>query len=167
MLNLSETGRESYAPLKRLLSMRNPDLYLAENIGDFNENKDKIQFPWYKRRGPFPRAFVILENVGINSMEGVEEEKGWFELHDETGSLLVYWHENDKLFFRPKTTFEEARDTQCLLDNDWVYEVFLLRHLEKDLDFIVDITKHKFDRPSEDMDAKSVRLVGLAAQLSY
>ena len=71
MLNLSQLARESpeYPLLGKIRSFRYPDIYLAENLADYQENAQSLEFPWYKRF-PFPykfmdRACIIFQNIGL------------------------------------------------------------------------------------------------------
>ncbi len=59
MINLSEIIRQQPETsfLRKLRSLRDPDIYLAENIRDYRENASNLEFPWYKREGIFYHAF--------------------------------------------------------------------------------------------------------------
>src|SRR3989344_2613805 len=55
MINISEIIRQQPETsfFKKLRSLRDPDIYLAENIRDYRENAPNLEFPWYKRGVPF------------------------------------------------------------------------------------------------------------------
>ena len=97
MLNLSQLVRESqeYPLLKKIRNFRNPDIYLAENLADYQENAQSLEFSWYKRF-PFQdkfmdRAYIIFQNVGLKKLVYEKMEiPNWFVLHDAFGQELIY-----------------------------------------------------------------------------
>ena len=148
MINLSELGRSSLVvPIwKKTQSLRDPDIYLAENIADYKENGPNLVFPWYKR---FPssdnfmdRAFISLMGVGIDKLRDKSgiEISNWFIVHDESGAEVMYWGgRNDVL--PTIQTYAEAQEEQRLCDGDFVYDIFFRYLINHNLPNIIELRK--------------------------
>jgi hypothetical protein len=151
VINLSEIGRnELYSPLETLLSLRDPDLYIAEDIADFRKNAPKLPYPWYKKF-PFEdrqihRAYIIVRNVGIRSFYDMkkEEAREHFIVHDATEQAVMNWGE--RIYFPPLHTFDEAHKQDGLSDNDWVYDVLFIYLITVKTPLIIQVRKFNFSR---------------------
>jgi len=164
MLNLSQLAREShnYSKLEIIQSSLYPDIYLAQNLVDYQSNSRELKFPWYKSIIPNmleDRAYIIFQNVGLKIL--VHEQvkfPNWFILHDDSGEELIYWNANHELF--PATnSFRKAQQQSGLKNDDWVYDVFVRYLISKDLPSIVDVRKYKFSdkQPEKDSLVKRIR----------
>lgn len=167
MLNLSQLARESpeYPQLRKIRSIRDPDIYLAENLADYQENAQSLEFPWYKRF-PFPdkfmdKAYIIFQNIGLKKLdhEGMEIPN-WFVLHDDSGQELIYWNANHELF--PTTaSFDEVQAEQGLKENDWVYDVFVRYLIPSNLPSVVEVNRYKFSNRKPEKDSLTERIGSL------
>src|SRR3989344_1463356 len=114
MINLSEIIRQQPETsfLRKLRSLRDPDIYLAENIRDYRENAPNLNFPWYKRGVPFvkdldERVYISIMNVRLNKLkDGRIEIPKCFVIYDNTGHDIVYW-DSDNKYFPTLYSFEE------------------------------------------------------------
>ena len=92
--------------LEKFQYLRQPDICLAENVNDFEQNSSNLPFPWYKigTLNPYlissPRAYVTIYNVHLYpaAIEIPEAEPGSYILKDATGLVVVYWFKNHPLF---------------------------------------------------------------------
>jgi hypothetical protein len=52
MLNLNHIADDNsrVPPLIKIINMRDPEIYLAENIADYKEHAQNLTFPWYKKK---------------------------------------------------------------------------------------------------------------------
>ncbi len=164
MLNLSQLTRESqeYPLLGRIRSIRYPDIYLAENLADYQEDAQSLEFPWYKRF-PFPdkfrdRAYIIFQNIGLKKLTHKEMEiYNWFVLHDESGQELVYWNANHELF-PTLASFDEVQAEQGLKEDDWVYDVFIRYLIPSHLPSVVEVNRYKFSNKEHEKDFLAERI---------
>jgi hypothetical protein len=148
MINLSQLARESpnYPLFRKIKSVRNPDVYLADNVLDYQENAPRIVFPSYKR---FPytdkfmdRAHIILHNVGLKRYSCNNNTlANWFIIHDDSSQEVAYWNAEDELF-PTRASFENLQDSQGLEANDWVYEVDIEYLIQNGMTSIVEVNKY-------------------------
>lgn len=164
MLNLSQLARESpnYSIVRRIRSIRDPDIYLAENLADYQHNAQSLEFPWYKRF-PFPdkfmdRAYIIFQNVGLKKLNYEEIEiPNWFILHDYSGQELIYWNADNESF-PTVASFEEVQKQQGLKDDDWVYDVFVRYLIPSNLPSVVEVNRYKFSNRKPEIDSLAERI---------
>ena len=125
MLNLSQLARGFHdSPLfKRIQSIRNPEIYLAENLADYQENAPSLEFPFsYKF---VDRRYIIFQNIGLKKLVYEEMEiPNWFVLHDNSGQELIYWNADHELF-PTMASFDEVQAEQGFKDDDWICDVFI------------------------------------------
>ena len=112
MLNLTPLllRNESIDIRKKISMLWDPNLYLAENISDFQKEAEEIKMPWYKigRILVGPRIYVIVQNVAI---EEIINHPDWYLMHDDSGQKVIYWDEDHFLFpalSDPKSTLEQG-----------------------------------------------------------
>ncbi len=146
-----------YPVLKKIHLIRDPDLYLAHNVGDFLTDVSKIEYPWYKRfpfvfDKIFDTAYVVINNVGISNYKHKDFVfPDWFWIHDETGKDLIRWDNYHDL--TPNiVSYEEAQLKQGLQDEDWVYEVLFSYHINYKWGHIVDVNKY-YSRPEPEKES--------------
>ena len=149
MLNLSQLLRESQeiSFFKKIISLRDPDIYLAENLKDYQENYKSVEFPWYKRF-PFPkfisndddRIYILFKGIGLEKpvRKDIIIPPYWFILHDDSGQELVYWNKDSGLF-PAAVSFEEMQE-QGFKDNEWI-EALVRCQLKSGFLSIADIRK--------------------------
>ena len=107
MLNVSTLAMESseLLPPEKLLILLFPDLYLAENIGDYQRQASAIVVPAYKRVGALYinglvgvisplHALIAISNVGLEPHPYFPH---CFWMHDNTGREMMSWS-YDQLF---------------------------------------------------------------------
>jgi hypothetical protein len=157
MINLSQLARESpdYPLLRKIKSALKPDIYLADDVLDYQENAPKLEFPAYKRF-PFAskfmdRAYIIINNVGIKKYSYNQVTlPDWFIIHDDSAQEVAYWNANDKLF-PTITSFEQLQESQGLKDDDYVSEVFLEFLIQNHMSSIVEVNKYiHYDNPKKE-----------------
>jgi len=152
MLNLSKLARNSAEfPLKvRAREFVDPEIYLAEDIKDYRENKSLIVPPWFKKN-PFSSAglyaLIAFHNVGI---DGILNGRGGLvkdlvKVHDGSGSTVMCWNEPGEMFASHKSYFQRLEDGELLLQ-DWVYGLTIVHSYHKGLPFVSEIEKSKFTR---------------------
>ena len=164
MLNLSQLAREchEYPILRRIRSLRDPDIYLAENLVDYQESAKSLEFPWYKRL-PFPdksmdRAYIIFQNIGLKKLVREKMEiPNWFVLYDDSGKELVYWDADHELF--PTIISSDKVQAERELKDDWVYDVFVRFLIPSSLPSIVDVSAYRFSntKPKKESLAERIR----------
>jgi len=127
-------------------SFREPELYLADDMADFNKNASHLPYPWYKQ---FPyedrfdhRAHITIFNVGLRSFYGMgkQDKRINFLVHDATGKAIMNW-ESGRRFFRPKNTFDELHSQEGLVDDDWVFNILLVYLIHEQLSYIYEVQK--------------------------
>ena len=136
-------------------AFRGPELYLAEDMADFNENVSRLPYPWYKW---FPyedrqiyRAYITIYNIGLRSFYGMEKEaeRHHFLVHDATGDAVMNW-EPGREIFRPRNTFDEVHLQEGLTDDDWVFNIFLVYLIHEQLSYICEVQKvHPIQKQEE------------------
>ncbi len=155
MLNLSEFFRSNgrLSVKAKLRSLKDPNIYLAENVGDYLENKNKMEMKFYQ--GFLPpidyftdrRAFVFFHNVGIrvSKIDEESERPQWFYVHDETGEELMNWHNDPSLIVAPPIrTFNQVEDEEDLKLDDFVSRVIIQYDINYKMPYIIDVEKQKY-----------------------
>lgn len=178
MINLSKLAREStHLTLKdKLLGMTGPEVYFADNIGDYKSNKLHITRPWFKRN-PLSYAnkgaIVIFYNVGIDGIfEGKALIPDFVNLHDQSGFKVASWTEIGDLFPAEKS-YSEMLKTGELKINDWVERLVLWHSYDENLPFVSEVNKNNFKNRRTEKDSLTERVVELfpkltpIAQLAY
>ena len=166
MINISEIIRQQPETsfFKKLRSLRDPDIYLAENIRDYRENAPNLEFPWYKRGVPFvkdsdERVYISIMDVGLSKLK-INNIKipDWFVIHDETYAEVVYWNINSNLI-PTLHSFEELQEKQGLKDGDYIYDILLRYLIKKDFPSIVEVRKYNFSnrKPEKESIMERVR----------
>ena len=166
MINLSEIIRQQPETsfLRKLRSLRDPDIYLAENIRDYRENAPNLEFPWYKRSVPFvkdldERVYISIMDVRLNKLKiNNFEIPNYFVIHDETYAEVVYWNINSNLI-PTLHSFEELQEKQGLKDGDYIYDILLRYLIKKDFPSIVEVRKYNFSnrKPEKESIMERVR----------
>jgi len=139
-------------------SLRAHNVYIAENVGDYLKNKDKIEMKWYQ--GFLPPldfftdkiGYVFINNVGVRvSAFDVESARpSWFHVHDETGEELMNWHNDPSLIVAPPIrTFNEVQEQEGLKLDDFVSRVIIHYCIDIDLPCIIDVEKQKYKLRSD------------------
>jgi hypothetical protein len=147
MINLSETMIESpnFSGFQKFRALINPNVYLAENIADYSEEAQELEFPWYKLFPlpfkTFSNAYIIFRNVGLKKLKVEEGAQYNFLLHDSSGEFESFWPEKSP-FHIP--TFERAQEEQGMKEDDWAYRVIARYYMELDYSIIVDVQKRNF-----------------------
>lgn len=158
MINISEIIRQQPETsfLRKLRSLRGPDIYLAENIMDYRENAPNLEFPWYKRESIFyhadfmERAYISIMNVGLNKLRiNNIEIPDLFVIHDETYTDIVYWSNS--------IPFEEV---QGLKDGNYIYNILLRYLIKKNLPSIVEVRKYNFSNRKLEKESIMERVRG-------
>ena len=126
--------------------LREPELYLAEDMADFNKNAPCLPYPWYKW---FPyedkqihRSYITIYDVGLRSFYGMEkeDERYHFLVHDATGDAVMNW-DPERNIFPPGNTFDEVHTQEGLTDDDWVFNIFLVYLIHERLSYISEVQK--------------------------
>ncbi|MDO8467554.1 MAG: hypothetical protein Q7S56_01230 [Nanoarchaeota archaeon] len=155
MLNLSELFRQESGTFYKFLHIFNPDIYLVESVSDFQESKINLPELWCKkflinRHGS--DGLFILKNVGINYLDKASKEKGdFFEVHDGTGSCVMFWGRKNSLF-DSGTYYQEMVENAGLRKKDFIYELYFGYIKEKDLPFIIKVNKNELTTIIEDKE---------------
>jgi len=145
MINLSELAIKSpeVSLFRKFSLMRDPYIYLAENIRDYKENISKIEFPWYKRKGFMlnsSRAYISIDNVRIDK----SNKHNFFEISDSTGEDIMYWGDE---FFSQIYSFEEAQKQQGLKLGDKIHNIYFIHIIDHELPLIIEVQKYPQDKP--------------------
>lgn len=167
MINISDIIRQQPETsfLRKIRSLRDPDIYFAENIRDYRENAPNLEFPWYKRDILFysdcdDRAYISIMNVELNKLKiNNFEIPNWFIIHDETYTEVVYWNANSDLI-PTLHSFEELQEKQGLKDGDYVYDIFLRYLIKKDFTSIVEVRKYNFSNKKPEKESIIERVRG-------
>ncbi len=153
MHNLTQSGIHSpnFTLREKIGFLLRPEVYYAESVADFKENRSNIHYPAYKIY-PTPhildidyaaRVHVILYNVGIRLIEKCSEKHcDFFEIHDDSGVIVALWNHENGNYFVPDKTFEELQREQGLQEKDWAYRLNLVQ-IKAGARFISDITRTK------------------------
>lgn len=154
MINLSEHYLKSPRPslVDKITTYFEPDFYLAESITDFKEQRQSIVVPMHKKVMPKqmqngPSYYVLMYNLGI---EMHQEDNNYFILHDNTGTLIALWHNEQNRPLRSEYSFERAQQEQNLQHQDHVHQICLHYIKNIDLPIIADIKK-KSDPPNPEI----------------
>lgn len=142
MINLSGRARDLgyYSTLTILRRLREPDIFLAQNINDFLQDRQNVEIPWYKQ-GSFARIYVILHNVRIRKIEG---EDKFFTLEDESGSFVAYWYNSD--WFPTPHSYQQTIEANGLNEKYLLHEVFFRYLLRNGLPNICEVIPFKFTK---------------------
>ncbi len=145
MINLSELVRKEHKGsfLSSLKFAYSSDVYLAEEIGDFLVNKDRIYVPSFKQF-PMPLAdpyfsfyYVKLHDVFLDHLD----EEYW-NVRDENDKFIGLWPDEEKRIIRPSEyTFQKANYEQGFESGDLVHSISLKYFQKIPLTLIVDIQK--------------------------
>jgi hypothetical protein len=150
MLNFNEVILKSpdYSLVDKIKSIRYPNMYHVDDIGDYLNNKDNITFDWYKKI-PFPSelpycAYVFFSNVGLKRI-GFNDDFNLhiFCMHDSSGEDIIYWG-NYKNTIKTLKTFEEMQKKEGLKDNDWLFSVLVRYLISYNLPTIYSVNKFNF-----------------------
>ncbi|MBW2998480.1 hypothetical protein KY321_02980 [Candidatus Woesearchaeota archaeon] len=157
MINISEYTRNTL--FKKIRSLRDPYIYLAENVSDYQDNLEQITLPWYKRFSLdpklLPRAYILFQNIGLKKLNCKGKEvPNWFILHDGTGKELFYWNK-DHYLFSSKCSFNDLKIEQGLKEDDWVYDILVRHYIRGDMASITEI--RKFNSSSHKPDEVSLQ----------
>jgi hypothetical protein len=157
MINLSELVRESEDVDFHLAFKLNygSDVYLAEDVMDFEVNKDRIYVPLYKQfplqiLDPHSKSYYVkMNNVAI---ERIPEKKGFWSVGDESGQLVSLWHDGEKGdVLRSEFTYKIANAEQGFESGDWVYALTLQYFPQSALPVIIDLQRDdNWDVPEKD-----------------
>ncbi|MBT4805500.1 hypothetical protein HON71_04980 [Candidatus Woesearchaeota archaeon] len=152
MINISQLVRKSKQhPLTdRLLDFVEPELYLAENVADYKENRSILVPPWFKRN-PFSTAndyaFISFYNVGIDATsENGEMNEDLVNIHDESGSATICWTGPGHVY-PCKDSYFQMLDSGELKPQDWVYRLDVRLIYEFEVSFVIGFKKNKFSTP--------------------
>ena len=120
-----------------------PDIYLAENMGDYRENAPKIKIPFIQKIISIPRIYISINNVCIERLKVKDYiVPNYFKVHDDTGEDIMIWDKGNPLF-SALHSFEEVQEKQFLKDKDWIQELFFRYYLNYDFPSIVEVNKYK------------------------
>ena len=140
------------------------DVYLAEDVGDFLVNRDRVYVSPIKQFNflfPYTDSFyvkmhdVCLERVKVNDRVA----EGHWVTHDDTGQFISLWHGGEKgVTMRSDYTFDRANNEQGFEPGDWLYSL-TLRHFQKvGLPVIMDLEKERRPRlPKKDSLKDKIR----------
>ncbi len=157
MRNLTvETLRSDQVTVaNKLSSLFQPNIYQAEDLFDFTDNRKELTCGWWQRSTPFRlrQAYILIYNVSIMVMngQGRDEEADspcWFKLQDHSDMLVVPWYHSLPVI-ASRLSFTQAQKEQGLKENDFVYEVTLGYYLDNDLPYIIDVQKDEDDKPKK------------------
>jgi len=166
MLNLSRLARNSTEfPLKdRAREFVGPEIYLAEDVKDYEEERPLIVPPWFKKNSLSSAslyALIAFHNVGI---EGIPNERGLIEdlvkVHDGSSSTVMCWNKPGELFASHKSYFQRLEDGE-LLPQDWVYALTVAHSYYRGLPFVLEIEKSKFTRTKREKSSLIDRINSL------
>ena len=140
MINLSELIREE-GNLRLLGSLKftcSSDVYLAEDVGDFLVNKDRIYIPPYKMLPIFNEKYycAILHNVCLNQVENTSTGE-WWKIRDDVEEILVHW------YIRGEYNFEKVKREQGVESGDLVHSVILKQYDRSQFPIIVGVDKSR------------------------
>lgn len=171
MLNLSKLERASRdIPLKdRIVECVNPEIYEAESIADYKENKSIMVPPWFKRN-PLSSsnyyALVIFYDVGIDGIYDKDKlTEGVTKVHDGSGSKVMCWTEPGQILPAKKSYFQMLDDGDLEVQ-DWVYRLIIRHSYEGELPFIAEVTKNKFTHRKRERDSLVDRITSLFPDFS-
>lgn len=137
MINLSECKRHSsrFSTWEKLLTIRDPDIYFAESVRDFRENRSHIRFPWWKtgQQTPGPRAYVLLYNVTV---ERIPTDPRSYHLCDDEGGIITHW-DPEHPYFPSMTNPDEIFGSEE--QSVFVYSVFFCYLIRHDLPLIAEV----------------------------
>jgi hypothetical protein len=152
MINISQLVRKSKQhPLTdRLIEFLEPEFYLAENVADYRANRSIITPPWFKRipsSAANNYAFIVFYNVGIKAIfEDGELIENYVEVHDNSRTSAICWPGLGDDYPCKKSYPQTLADGELDL-KDWVYQLIVRHIYEKELSFVVSVTKNKFSNP--------------------
>ncbi len=112
--------------LDKISLLAHPNLYIAENIREYNETRDNLDVPSFLRSKLYPevknKIYVGLRNVHVTHLR--EQEK--YALHDKSGKVCyVYWPNTLETVVDPK----QIRNVD---QNGHLYNVTIVYNTQKD-----------------------------------
>ena len=163
MLNLGQFARKSdrISLREKLSELINPEIYVAGDIADYNQNKSVIVPPWYKKNfllSASHYAFVVFYNVGIdgifdeNSENNSEDNepfrnyeliRNYVNVHDGSGSVVMNWTKKEKIYLAEKSYFEMLGNFELEVE-DWVYRLIIRHSYERGVPFVANVVKNEF-----------------------
>jgi len=174
MLNVSEKIRTSSSgvPLKIWSGeFVKPELYMAEDIKDYQENGSLIVPPWFKKipaTSASCYALIAFHNVGI---DGILNRKGemvienFVKVHDGSGSAVMCWNRPEELLHSHKSYFQRSEDNELLLQ-DWVYRLVIAHSYYGGVPFVSEIKRRKFSRTRKEKSSLMDRINSLIPDVS-
>ncbi len=140
MINLSELVREegNLGLLSSLKFACFSEVYLAEDVGDFLVNKDRIYIPPYRVLPIFNERYyyAIMYNVFLNRVNNTSTGE-WWNVGDESGKFPALWHATGGY------TFERAEREQGFKSGDEVYSIILKQYDKSEFPIIVGLDKSR------------------------
>ena len=128
MINISQLARTSGDALlkDRVIGFVKPEVYVAENVADYEKNAMSLYPPLFKC-SPLQHAahyaVVLFNNVGIKA---IDNDSNHVDIYDDSGSISVRWHENGR-YLPAQKPYGEVLDTKELAPQDHVHEL-VVRH---------------------------------------
>ena len=169
MLNLSQLARESgkLSFFKKIKSLRDPDICLAEDVNDYLENAPNMKFPIYKKDLCCcdDRVYISIMDIKLETLKrNGYRIPNWFVVSDESGADVVYWC-SDSIGFPALHSFEKLQEEQGLMDGDWVYDILLKYLIDYNLSNIVEVRKYNFSRKEYEQSSLLDKIRGLLPEL--
>lgn len=145
MINISEEYRNlpHVSHLNQITSYENPDVFMAENILDFQQNNHLITVSKYKL---FPWSIEPLEvgYINFHNVRLVKYAGNTFNIIDGSGNQIVSW-DTSNLIFPAKQSYEEAQEKQGLENGNWVHSLQLGYDIHSKQSAILSVQKNEFD----------------------
>ncbi len=170
MLNLTQIKREgNFHPLLTDISdYFGTELYLADDVADYELSRDALRPPWFKHH-PFTTgayyARILIYNVGIDALElDGKLVTDAVEVHDGSASILAHWIDEPSLY-PAYENYCELLESSVLKEQDWVYRLVMRHSYDGTLAFISRITKDKFTRKKNVDDSLPDRIHALLPEI--
>lgn len=171
MLNFSKLMRESdrISLREKLSELINPEIYVASDIADYNQNKSAIVPPWFKKNfwlSASHYAIVVFYNVGIDGIfvDKPEDDEplinhelinNYVNVHDDSGSEVICWTEKGDFFPAEKSYFKMLGNFEIEVQ-DWVYRLVIRHSYDGLVPFVVNVEKNEFSNKRTNKEKNSL-----------
>lgn len=171
MLNFSKLMRESdrISLREKLSELINPEIYVASDIADYNQNKSAIVPPWFKKNfwlSASHYAIVVFYNVGIDGIfvDKPEDDEplinhelinNYVNVHDDSGSEVICWTEKGDFFPANKSYFEMLGNFELEVQ-DRVYRLVIRHSYDGLVPFVVNVEKNEFSNKRTNKEKNSL-----------
>ena len=169
VINLSEAFRnsEDFSLWKKVKDNFDYEIYRAESIRDFRENKHLLYPPFLKRNPIYPNddcVLIYFYNVGIEAL--YEDDRlipNRVAVHDRSGGAVMCWTRPGEIL-PARDDYISLLERGTLKPKDWVYRLDVRYYYPEDLPFVADVQKTKFNRPVPEKKASLEKIISLFPQ---